>query len=94
MMEEERSKGGGHRQRSDYSDGSSNLRIGIRSGEERMKDSWQNDSNRLLEVNWNNRKWREWDAWTWNFWGGIVPGYWYDMGIGAGVDGRNNHWIL
>lgn len=39
-----------------YSDVSSNLRIGIRSGEERMKDSWQNDSNRLLEVNWNNRK--------------------------------------
>ena len=39
-----------------------------------MKNSWQNDSNRLLEVNWNNRKWREWDAWTWDFWGGIVPG--------------------
>lgn len=49
MMEEEGSKGGGHRQGNDYSDGSSNLRIGIRSGEERVKDCWQNDSNRLLE---------------------------------------------
>lgn len=30
MMEEERSKGGGHRQGNDYSDGSSNLRIDIK----------------------------------------------------------------
>lgn len=49
-------KEGGHRQGSGYSDGSSNLRMGIKSGEERMKDSWKSDSNRFLDVNWNDRK--------------------------------------
>lgn len=47
---------GGHRQGNDYSDRLSHLRMGIRSEEERIKDSWKNDSNKFLEVNWNDRK--------------------------------------